>query len=50
MTPLMLALMPVLVILTFRTLCTLTAPPVPTYLERSRAETLEEWWQTEKRG
>ena len=28
---LMLALMPVLVLLAFRTLCTLTPPPVPAY-------------------
>jgi hypothetical protein len=31
MSPLMLALMPVLVILACRTLCTMTPPPVPTY-------------------
>ena len=31
---LLLVLMPVLVILAFRTLCTLNPPPVPAYLEK----------------
>lgn len=37
------ALLPVLVILAFRTLCTLGPAPVPTYLERPRAQTPEEF-------
>jgi hypothetical protein len=39
-----LSLMPVLVILAFRALCTLRPAPVPTYLERPRAQTMDEWW------
>jgi hypothetical protein len=34
---LLLSLMPVLVILAFRTLCTLRPAPVPTYLEKRRS-------------
>jgi hypothetical protein len=43
---LFLSLMPALVILAFRTLCTLRPAPVPKYLERPRAQaiTMEEWW------
>lgn len=45
----MLALMPILVILAFRTLCTLRPPPVPTYLKEKDPpgpdpETIDEWW------
>jgi hypothetical protein len=47
---LLLSLAPVLVIVAFRALCTLGPPPVPTYLERPRAPTMEEWWLSEKRG
>jgi hypothetical protein len=45
---LLLSLMPVLVILAFRTLCTLRPAPVPRYLERRCAQTLEEWWLSKK--
>lgn len=40
----LLALMPVLVILAFRTLCTLKPAPVPTYLEKKHAAAQTMWW------
>ena len=45
MNALMLALMPVFALLVCRTLCTLSAPPVPKYLEAEGAETMEKWWR-----
>jgi hypothetical protein len=37
MARILLSLLPVLIILAFRTLCTLRPAPVPAYLERPRA-------------
>jgi hypothetical protein len=50
MSTIILSLLPVLVLLAFRTLCTVRPAPVPAYLERPRAQTMEEWWLSRKKG
>jgi hypothetical protein len=50
MSPIILSLLPVLVLLAFRTLCTLRPAPVPTYLEKKarRTDTYERWLRRER--